>query len=176
LAHGDDAEVIAAKQRLDMATTRIEGKKAEISEKERLLDQAQGREAEESRRRQVEQDFERATERLNATQAEIARLKTQHLALPEKIRLAEWHFHEALRAFIWPKKLRRMLSGNRSTLARVRRLPDCVARTVSTSGWLLILQTTEKSGQTKVGIGARAAQNCPTSGAWANNLQRRWVR
>jgi hypothetical protein len=42
--HGDDAEVFAAKQRLDVTTCRIDGKKAEIAEKERLLDQAQGRE------------------------------------------------------------------------------------------------------------------------------------
>ncbi len=47
----------------------------------------------------MQQDFERASERLAATQAEIARLRAEYLALPEKIRLAEWHFHEALRQF-----------------------------------------------------------------------------
>jgi hypothetical protein len=82
-----------------VATSRIEGKKPEIAEKERLLDQAQCREAEESRRRQLEQDFECASERLAASHTEVAKLRAECMALPEKIRLAEWHFHQALRVF-----------------------------------------------------------------------------
>jgi chromosome segregation ATPase len=97
LPHGDDAEVFAAKQRLDVATSRIEGKKAEIAQKERLLDQAQGREADENRRRDAQQRGERAREELSSSQAELARLRADYLALAEKMRVAEWRVQQALR-------------------------------------------------------------------------------
>jgi hypothetical protein len=95
----DDANVFAAKQRLDVATSRIEGKEAEIAEKERLLDQAQGRQADEQRSREAQQDFERASERLAESQAALAELRAEYVAIPERIRLAEWNFSEALRAY-----------------------------------------------------------------------------
>jgi ABC-type phosphate transport system auxiliary subunit len=98
-ARGEAAKVLAAKQQLELAVSQTEGIRAELAEQEQALDQIQGLEAEESRRRQVQQDFERAGERLAASQAEIARLKAEYLTLAEKLRLAEWHFHEALRMF-----------------------------------------------------------------------------
>jgi hypothetical protein len=111
MARGEGAKVLAAKQQLDLAVGQTEGIRAELAEKEQALDQIQGLEAEESRRRQVQQDFERASERLTATQAEIAKLRAEYLAFPEKIRLAEWHFHQALRQFNEAKEAKACAGG-----------------------------------------------------------------
>src|SRR6516225_3530389 len=99
LAGADDVKILAAKQKLEVAESRVEGIKAEIASKERLLDEAQGRVFEENRRRQLEADFELASERLATSQAEIERLRAEYSAFSEKIRVAEWNFHLALRAF-----------------------------------------------------------------------------
>lgn len=96
---GDDATLLAAKQRLDLAIARIDGMRNEIARKDSLLDEMQGREAEESLRNQIQTEFERASEKLVVSQAELAKLRAEYAAFPEKIRQAQWCFHEALRAF-----------------------------------------------------------------------------
>jgi len=45
-----------------------------------------------------EQSYERASEELSISQTELARLRTEYLALAEKIRMAEGRFQHALRA------------------------------------------------------------------------------
>jgi hypothetical protein len=104
LAHGDNANALGAKQGLDLATSRLEGVKAEIAEKERLLDEIQGREADENRRRDAEQKLDRAREELSLSQAELAKLRAEYLAMGEKIRLAEWRFQLALRGLHDPRR------------------------------------------------------------------------
>lgn len=95
----NDAKILEAKQELDVAESRIAGLKAEVAEKERLLDGIQGREADENRRRQGQQDFELANQRLAESRAELEKLTAEYRAMPDKIGLAEWQFHQALRAF-----------------------------------------------------------------------------
>src|SRR5215469_8143981 len=56
LASGEDAKILGAKQRLDLAESRVDGIKIEIAEKERISDEIQGLEAEESRRQQARKD------------------------------------------------------------------------------------------------------------------------
>ena len=99
LARGEDANVIASKQKLDLVISRIDGIKAEIAEKERLLDKIQGREAEENRRKQVQQDFERAKEQLTSSEARLARLNGEYSVLVTETQQAEWRFHQALRVY-----------------------------------------------------------------------------
>jgi len=45
-----------------------------------------------------EQSYERASEELSISQTELARLRTEYLALAEKIRMADGRFQHALRA------------------------------------------------------------------------------
>jgi hypothetical protein len=105
-----EIETNAVKQREENSLEfRIDLIRAEIADKERRLDEIQGREAEENRRQQ--QDFERTSERLAESQAEIARLRTEYCALPEKIRVAEWHFHKALRESLTKQHKNQSLSG-----------------------------------------------------------------
>jgi len=68
--------------------------------------------SEEAKEQEPEQALKLATERLAAADDEIARLKAEYLALPERIRLAEWHFQEALRAFNIAKDARANCSGD----------------------------------------------------------------
>jgi uncharacterized small protein (DUF1192 family) len=99
LDNRSDANALAAKQRLDISLSRIERMRADISRKQRELDEFQGCEVEENRRKQVQQELELASKRLAASQAEIAKLKAEYVALTEKIPLAESLFNQALRAF-----------------------------------------------------------------------------
>jgi chromosome segregation ATPase len=96
LVRGDNAKALAAKQQLELATSCIEGIEAEIAEKARHLDEIQGREADETRRRKAQQTIERAREELSLSQAELERLRAEHLALIDKIRVADWRFQQAL--------------------------------------------------------------------------------
>jgi len=45
-----------------------------------------------------DQSYERASEELSISQTELARLRTEYLALAEKIRMADGRFQHALRA------------------------------------------------------------------------------
>lgn len=97
LARGDSANVLATKRQLDLATSRLEGIQAEIAEKGRVLDEAQGRDAKEARRLLALKEFELACDRVAEFQAELSKLRAEHIALPEKIHAAEWRFNQALR-------------------------------------------------------------------------------
>jgi predicted nucleic acid-binding Zn-ribbon protein len=96
---GDESRAVMAKQRLDIAGLRINSINSAIQEKECLLDDARGREANEKRLQEARQDFEHASERLAESQAELENLRAEYRALPDRIREAEWRFHEALRKF-----------------------------------------------------------------------------
>jgi DNA repair exonuclease SbcCD ATPase subunit len=98
-AYNNDAKFLAMKQQLEIAEDRVAAIKTEIAEKERLLDGMQGREADENRWRQRQEDFEVASRRLAETRAELEKLTAEYRAMPDKIGLAEWRFHEALRGF-----------------------------------------------------------------------------
>jgi cell division septum initiation protein DivIVA len=86
------------------AEHRIEATRTAIAEKERLLDEAQGREAEGVRKQRAEADFNRANESLAESQAEVEKLRAEYRALPDKIGSAEWRFNQALRAFTAAKE------------------------------------------------------------------------
>ena len=45
-----------------------------------------------------EQEYERARQELSQSQAEVARLRAEYMALTEKVRLAEQRFQHALQA------------------------------------------------------------------------------
>jgi hypothetical protein len=85
------------------AEHRVELIRTAIAEKERLLDEAQGREAEKMIRQQAQADYMRANEILVESQAELQQLRVQHGALTDKIGRAEWQFNQALRAFVEAK-------------------------------------------------------------------------
>lgn len=55
--------------------------------------------------RQREREFDHARERLAQSRAELEKLTAEYRAMPDKIRLAEWHFHQALRLFNEVKSL-----------------------------------------------------------------------
>jgi len=93
----DEAKVFSDKQRLDVALSRIEGIQADITQREREVDERQGLAAHEDRRRQAELDFDHANELLINSQAELAKLKAEFAVLPQRICNAEWHFNQALR-------------------------------------------------------------------------------
>lgn len=99
LARGEGANVLATKQQLDLTLSRIEGIRMEIAEKQRALDELEGREADEKRRQQLEQHFEAAGCHLADTKAELNALRTTFRQMPDRIRLAEWRFNQALREF-----------------------------------------------------------------------------
>jgi chromosome segregation ATPase len=107
-----EKETSTLKQREEYSPERrIDGIRAEIAEKEDLLDQIQGREADENRKWKAQQNFERAGRQLAESQGELQRLRAEYSALPGKIRQAEWNFNQALREFNMAKEAKTTADG-----------------------------------------------------------------
>ena len=111
LARGEDADVLMAKDRLDVAISEIEGLKAEIAEKEGILGKLEQRAVEERQRQKLEEDCTLASQRVAESQAEIEKLTAEYVALPGKIKQAEWQFNEALRALNLAKEAKARAVG-----------------------------------------------------------------
>jgi len=69
------------------------------TQKEHESEEFQICEEKDSRKRQAQRDFELASERLAKSRAELEKLRAEYRAMPDKIGLAEWQFHQALTAF-----------------------------------------------------------------------------
>ena len=57
-----------------------------------------------SLRRRAQRDFELAIERLAESRAELEKVRAEYQAMPDRIRLLEWQFNQALKTFAEVKR------------------------------------------------------------------------